>query len=360
MLYMYLTLLLAGIGYSTWRLVTLAPMPPALRWVVGILWVGIFVISVLGFLYRTKLPIGLERIVYPLSSYWVFYVLYAVMLLVALDLLRLIPQLRGPLSPSWGLAGAFVVVIVGIFSWGSYRYNHKVRVDLDIPVAKTLDRPLKIVGISDLHLGYTIGKGELERWVNLINSEKPDLILIAGDLVDGDVRPVLLDSLTPVLNKLEAPIYSCLGNHEYYGAEAHEKLVTRQTKIHLLQDSVALFDDRVYIIGRDDATNTHRKPLNELTAGLDRSKPIILLDHQPYHLEQAEQAGIDFQLSGHTHRGQVFPINLIVDQMYEQAHGYHRRGATQYYVSSGIGIWGGKYRIGTQSEYAVIHLHAQK
>ena len=84
-----------------------------------------------------------------------------------------------------------------------------------------------------------------------------------------------------------------------------------------------------------------------------------MLDHQPHHLDEAEQAGIDLQLSGHTHRGQVFPINLIVDQLYERSHGYHRRGATQYYVSSGIGIWGGKYRIGTQSEYAVITLRPQ-
>ena len=119
---------------------------------------------------------------------------------------------------------------------------------------------------------------------------------------------------------------------------------------------MATFADQLYIIGRDDESNPQRKSLSQLTAGLDRSKPILLLDHQPHHLEQAQQAGIDFQLSGHTHRGQVFPINLIVDRMYERSHGYHRRGHTQYYVSSGIGIWGGKYRIGTQSEYVVIQL----
>ena len=195
--------------------------------------------------------------------------------------------------------------------------------------------------------------------MQLINAERPDLILIAGDLVDGDVRPVLEDRLAELVNQLEAPIYACLGNHEYLGGEAREKGFIRQTKIQLLQDSVATFEDKLYIIGRDDATNRRRRSLRELTAGLDRTRPILLLDHQPHHLEEAEQAGIDLQLSGHTHRGQVFPINLIVDQLYERSHGYHRRGATQYYVSSGIGIWGGKYRIGTQSEYAVISLRPQ-
>ena len=189
-----------------------------------------------------------------------------------------------------------------------------------------------------------------------INAEKPDLVLIAGDIVDGDVRPVVEDRLAEVLNRIEAPVYASLGNHEYFGGEAHRRQFLSQTKIQLLCDSVATFDDAVYLIGRDDETNTGRKSLQQLTAGLDRSKPILVLDHQPHHLEQAELAGVDFQLSGHTHRGQVFPLNLLVDRMYERSHGYHRRGKTQYYVSSGIGIWGGKYRIGTQSEYVVIHL----
>ena len=83
----------------------------------------------------------------------------------------------------------------------------------------------------------------------------------------------------------------------------------------------------------------------------------VLLDHQPYHLEEAEAAGIDFQFSGHTHHGQIWPGNWVTDAMYEKAFGPHRRGATRYYVSSGLGIWGGKFRIGTRSEYIVLKLH---
>ncbi len=88
--------------------------------------------------------------------------------------------------------------------------------------------------------------------------------------------------------------------------------------------------------------------------GIDTTHYTILLDHQPYHLEEAEQNGIDLQLSGHTHRGQIWPLSLVVKAMYECAYGQWKRGKTDYYVSSGMGIWGGKFRIGTESEYAVI------
>ena len=116
------------------------------------------------------------------------------------------------------------------------------------------------------------------------------------------------------------------------------------------------------LIGRDDRMNRHRKPLDALMSGL----PLygrglgggfsILLDHQPYHLDRVEKAGVDFQLSGHTHRGQVWPISWITDHIYECSWGSYQRGHTHYYISSGLGIWGGKFRIGTQSEYVVATL----
>ena len=107
------------------------------------------------------------------------------------------------------------------------------------------------------------------------------------------------------------------------------------------------------IIGRDDRSNPRRRSVAELVRGADRSKYIIIMDHQPYHLERAERAGADFQLSGHTHHGQLWPISWITEAVYECAYGPWRRGHTRYYVSSGMGIWGGKFRIGTRSEYVV-------
>jgi hypothetical protein len=108
------------------------------------------------------------------------------------------------------------------------------------------------------------------------------------------------------------------------------------------------------VIGRDDRTNRHRKPLSALTDSIDGFS--ILLDHQPYHLEEAEQAGIDLQFSGHTHRGQIWPISWITDAIYEKSWGHHQRGNTRYYITSGLGIWGPRIRIGTRSEYLVLTL----
>ena len=100
--------------------------------------------------------------------------------------------------------------------------------------------------------------------------------------------------------------------------------------------------------------------MNELVAGLDHTKPIIMLDHQPYHLEEAEANGIDIQISGHTHQGQVWPISMITKKLYERDHGFVKKGNANIYVSSGIGLWGGKFRIGTQSEYVVIDVNKKK
>lgn len=110
------------------------------------------------------------------------------------------------------------------------------------------------------------------------------------------------------------------------------------------------------MVGRDDRSNHQRKKLTEIVSGLDHKKPIILLDHQPFHLKEAEENGVDLQISGHTHNGQFFPGQFFVKRMYDLGYGYMKKGKTHYYVSSGLGLWGPQFRIGTQSEIVVINL----
>ena len=165
-------------------------------------------------------------------------------------------------------------------------------------------------------------------------------------------------------HRLQAPIYACLGNHEYFSGEPRAQQFYNDAGIHLLRDSSVTLPQlgNLTIIGRDDRMNRRRKPVAQLTQEAlpqGGQRPFtILLDHQPYNLELSEQAGVDFQLSGHTHYGQVWPISWIEDAMYENAYGPSERGRTKFYVTSGIGIWGGKFRIGTQSEYVVATLDA--
>ena len=170
------------------------------------------------------------------------------------------------------------------------------------------------------------------------------------------MKPLIEENMETEFHRLKVPVYACIGNHEYITGNAKARDFYRRAGINLLRDSVAVCGD-LCIIGRDDYSNRRRKPLSELMKAADTTKYMILLDHQPWHLEQAEQAGIDFQFSGHTHEGQVFPANLIVKAIYEKSYGAYQRGNTHYYISSGIGIWGGCYRIGTRSEYVVMELN---
>ena len=161
-------------------------------------------------------------------------------------------------------------------------------------------------------------------------------------------------------HRFKAPVYACLGNHEHFGGDANARQFYQDAGIHLLIDEAAVIDSAIVVIGRDDRMNRHRKSLDSLMAAAKVQSFTIVLDHQPHNLEQAEQSGIDFQLSGHTHRGQVWPISWITDAIYECSWGSYQRGDTQYYVSSGLGLWGGKFRIGTQSEYVVATIKGEK
>jgi predicted MPP superfamily phosphohydrolase len=209
--------------------------------------------------------------------------------------------------------------------------------------------------LSDMHIGYHNPRKELARWVDMINAEQPDFILIAGDIIDGSMRPLLEENMAEEFHRLKAPVYACLGNHEYYAGNPEARQFYKDAGIHLLIDEATVIDSCIMVIGRDDRTNRRRKPVKEFNT---QNSPFytILLDHQPYNLDRAEAAGVDFQLSGHTHRGQVWPVSWVTDHIYECSWGSHQRGNTQYYVSSGMGIWGGKFRIGTQSEYVVATL----
>jgi predicted MPP superfamily phosphohydrolase len=230
-----------------------------------------------------------------------------------------------------------------------------VRQPITLSTKKPLEQPLKIVMLSDLHIGYHNQVTELDRWIALINCEKPDLILIGGDIIDGHIRPLEDQKMAQSFHGLTAPMVACLGNHEYYTGTPKAQKFYQEAGITLLVDSVLQLK-AINVIGRDDRSNPQRKSLEQLMAGVDKSKYTIVLDHQPYHLGEAEHCGADFQLSGHTHYGQLWPISWIEDAMYEDAFGPLQKGKTQYYVTSGIGIWGGKFRIGTHSEYLVATL----
>ena len=315
---------------------------------------------VLSMFAGEKLPIPVTSFLYKAGTSWIIIMMYLVIIFLLLDFVRIthIFNVEQFMYGSWRSLGILAILITIIMAFGFVNYKHKNREELTITIDKNTNsgNPLKIVAISDLHLGYGIGIDEFRSWVQLINKEEPDILLIAGDLIDNSTYPLYKQGYAEVFKEIRTKygIYMSLGNHEYIFDVSKSINFLNEAGITLLRDSVATVNDEFYIVGRDDMSNPDRKTIARLTESLDKSKPVIMLDHQPYNLDEVEKNGIDLQISGHTHNGQIWPISLVTKLIFEKSHGYIKKGDSHIYVSSGIGLWGGKFRIGTNSEYAVI------
>lgn len=350
-----LVMMLGCLGYVSWHVWQVLPLPSVWRWTaVAVLILSFSMLFATLFRAIDSLPLDLASACYDVGTSSLIAILYLFIAFLLLDIGRLIRLVPREWIASNGItACAIGGIVAALLITGNVIYNKKVRAQVNISTTKSIDKPLKIVMASDLHIGYGNRRAELRRWVEMINAEKPDMVLFAGDIIDMSHRPLREENMAAELRRIAAPVYACLGNHEFFGGIDKAESFYRDANITLLRDSIARHGG-ICVIGRDDGMNHRRKPIDHLTDELDKGHFTVLLDHQPYHLERTEQAGIDFQFSGHTHRGQVWPISLITDHLYECSFGHHRRGNTEYYISSGLGIWGGKYRIGTRSEYVVL------
>jgi predicted MPP superfamily phosphohydrolase len=318
---------------------------------------------IVGMTFENSMPQSVAKITVFAGYSYLILISYLFLSFLVIDIVRIInhflPFIVNVQSfRMWAFLVTLIVTFVAMIA-GNYKFNHPKVVNLEIQSNKPLQgKEMKIVVASDVHLGTSIDKKRLKSYVRLINSQNPDLVLFAGDLIDRSIKPVVKQHLDDELKMITPPlgVYAILGNHEYYGEDG-DMLTDFYKKAHiqLLRDSSALINNEMYIIGRDDKTNVQRKPLEQLMLSVDKSKPEILLDHQPAELNDAVKNNIDLQLSGHTHDGQFFPGNLIARAVFERSYGYLKKGNTQYYVSSGLGLWGPQYRIGTQSEIVVIH-----
>ena len=323
-----------------------------------------FIIAMLG---RNTLPLTIQKILYFPGTAWLGIMLYLFSYFLLTDLFRFfsrffhyLPEAINRHYRKIQVYSGYIIILL-LTAYGYYQFNRPQVVEQKIKIAKKAGEysRLKVVGITDLHLGVAIDKKRLEQYVRLINDQHPDLVIFAGDLVDNNTLPLEKERMQDVINKLQAPLgtYFCLGNHEYLSGITGSMDFLRKTNMHLLIDSSVVVNNSIQIIGRDDMQGNHnRKSLKELVKDTDAALPLILLDHEPFHLNEAEENGIDLQFSGHTHHGQFFPGNLITDRIYELSHGYKRKGNTHYFVSSGLGLWGPPFRIGTRSEVIVFNI----
>ncbi len=309
------------------------------------------------------------------GSFWIAIMFYSLLLLIIIDVIRIInhflPVIPGALTSNPDklrrVLALIVSVLVLIIVAGGFFNSRLVAIKkYTINLNKKAGdlKSLNIVMASDLHLGTINGKNFTYRIVDKINKQNPDIILLAGDIIDEDIKPVLRDNVGEALLELKAKygVFGITGNHEYIGGVKDAVDYLTDHNIRMLIDSYIKIDSSFYLVGRADRDSRRfadytRKPLEEIIEGADKSLPLILMDHQPFQLSDARNNGIDLQLSGHTHNGQLWPINYIVQKIYELAWGYRLIGGTHYFVSSGVGTWGPPIRTGSRPEIIKITLN---
>lgn len=307
-----------------------------------------------------------------MGAFWFAVMLYATLMLVMIDLARIInyffPFFHHISTNMLTLKGyallAVVLLVGGVVGIGHYNAWHPKTTNMELVIKKSAPiKNLKVVAVSDVHLGTIIGPRKTQKLVNSINSLNPDIVLFAGDVVDEDVQTVIKQNLGDNLHKIEARlgIYACTGNHEYIGGGDPSIHYLEQNGITVLRDSTVLIDEAFYLIGREDLHKNFRSEegrlsLDQLLDGVDFSKPIIMLDHQPYALDEVEKAGVDLQISGHTHHGQLWPLGYITQRIFEVSRGYKQKGNSHFYVSTGFGTWGPPVRTGNRPEIVLFNL----
>lgn len=319
-----------------------------------IYWIAALSLVVAMFTRHSLMLEVLGRGLFTVGSTWLVFTLYMVLALLVTDIARLIWPLTRPLG--FLLSLGFTTCLL---SYGYYNYRNPDVNHLDITLEKPLKgKEIKVVGISDVHLGNGTGKSQLKEYVNLINAQGPDLILIAGDLIDNSLVPLYQQNMAEELRQLKAPlgIYLVPGNHEYISGMEECERFFKDTPITLLRDTIVILPNGLQLIGRDDRSNRRRTPIAQLMEKTDTNLPTLLIDHQPYEVAKKDSLGIDIQFSGHTHRGQVWPMSLLIDNMYEQSYGYRKWSHSHVYVSSGLSLWGPPFRIGTDSDIVVFTL----
>lgn len=310
------------------------------------------------------------------GSFHMIVMLYGFLGAVIIDLVRLLNAFVHFLPKSFsarpGPAGLVLfLAVAGItaLSMAAGAYNavrpRTVELALNIPKKAGGMERLTIVLASDLHLGTLVGRSRLEKIIERINALTPDIVFLPGDIVDETVTAKDEAEFGAIMRRLRAPlgVFAVPGNHEFYSGLERNLAFLRACDIKVLEDEAVNVAGAFVLVGRRDPSSLtpkeSRLPIRDILAkhGFDDRLPVILLDHQPVHLEEASQAGVDLQLSGHTHAGQLFPLDIINRIFWELNWGYLRKGNTQYYVTSGVGTWGPPVRTGSRPEIVRIRLN---
>ncbi len=292
------------------------------------------------------------------------YLLYFTLLVVSVDiviaLLRVAKILRADTVSRTGFRAALLagyLLMPALIVFAGALNNNRLRLkeySIELPQKSSTLRELRIVFASDFHLGQTTQDDLLDRFVVKVNALQPDIILIGGDILEGHGMEDL-GSFEAQFSRLKARygVYAAPGNHESHGGNSWDFFA--RSKMILLEDRIEKINNAFYLAGRNDPRSSRKKPIQELLKDAPEDLPIILIDHRPTDLESVSRSRVDLQLSGHTHNGQLFPVNLLVMPFeYELAWGMKVKRNTHFIVSSGLQAWGPPVKTAGDSEILLI------
>lgn len=333
---------------------------------------GLTLTLVLAVFLVSRVPgTGIPPVFFTIAHYGLGIILYIVMIFNFASLLillaRILSLLPTPIPKTVILATgaiafslAIALSLYGSINGAAIRTKHYI---VHLAGSDGGQEPLKITLVSDIHLGYVVSENRLERIVARINTTTPDIVCFAGDIFDGDItsleNPTRLQEL---LQNIDAKlgVYACLGNHDA-GPHYLEMLnFLEEAGVMLLQDETILVDNRVLLVGRKDSSpigNQGAARVAAMTLPENNTLPVIVMDHQPGNIKEYGSE-TDLVLCGHSHRGQMFPFNLISKATYLVDYGYYTspETGTQFIVTSGVGTWGPPFRIGSNNEVVAIQV----
>lgn len=318
-------------------------------------------------------PSLIAKITTHIGSAWLSLFLYLFLFVLIVDVVRLIDHFipffperiirnytNGQLLFFTALSVSFIITVYGYFNARSPRVN---TINIEINKFNPGIKNMKIVFVTDIHMGAMVGNRRAEEMVEMINSLGADIVIFGGDLVDHNPRYVKTYNIGVHFLKIKSRygIYAVAGNHEFIGNPEKSISYLEQFGVKYLRDTMITVAGNIKIAGRDDKDKVRfsgekRKGLNEILAGSRRDDIIVLVDHQPVEYNIAQQGGIDLMLSGHTHSGQLWPFSYITNAIYSNDYGLQKNGNTFFYTSSGYGTWGPPVRTGNRPEVVEINI----
>jgi predicted MPP superfamily phosphohydrolase len=253
------------------------------------------------------------------------------------------------------------VIYAGLVGLAVFNAYSPVVHHLEVTTDKPLNKPMQIALVSDTHLGRWFGNRQIDKMVKLIDVQSPDVVVIAGDVMNDSTAAYDNTNMHEHLSKLRAPlgVYATLGNHDYSGNQVAIAKAVERAGIQVIDNKSVWLDDSVLLIGRSDETDPARPAATELLSDVRADKPVIFLEHSPADLAQIKGLPIDLHLSGHTHGGQIFPLTTLLKWFTPLVYGAKQLEGTQFLVTSGYGIGAVPFRLGTRSEIWLITLTGQ-